>query len=499
MDSITSEETAMKNMTPIYKVLLSATVAAVVTILPADAAQVEQIEDLNLHSFQPAAGSSTLWKLGIGFDSGDGMALFKWDIADAAFSNVLNTVFFTIIENANPPANGDGSFSVHQMIVDWSESSTTNDFGDGLPQPGVHYRALPVTTGGFNKEALGIGGAPPGNRDDIDLNALVNWWKDNPSQNFGIALVPRGQLNANYPVTFDVEKKGQSREVFPGSIDANDQRLDMTSSGVQPAATRIEASDDTAIAQGVPDNMQRRNFSSTSLFPNSGQVSHSLYRFDFGGLFLDGGNPADFDFSSATFNLPFRTTGNGGDEGTIDVHEMLVPWAEATVSWNQFGAGGPQSGVDYVGTPVTNAAFVGGTTTSVSFDLTALANKWLDDQADNHGVILILTSTTGAWADNIAPAASETNLGWFNAAEDPHLDIEIAVIIDQPDITIVAVGDESAIEIQSQASINYRLESRTGANPFADTGGRLTGNGDLMQFFDPNGFDAGNDYRVIAQ
>jgi len=489
----------MKQKTPFYKILFSATVAAWVTMQPASAVQVEQIEDLNLHTFQPADGSSSVWKLGIGFDSGDGVALFKWDINDSAFSSVLNTVFFTVIENANPPANGDGSFSIYQMIVDWDESSTTTDFRGGLPQPGVHYRALPVTTGGFNKETAGLGGTPGGSRDDIDLNALVNWWKANPSQNFGIAMVPRGQLNANYPVTFDAEKKGQSREVFPGSIDSNDQRLDMASSGVKPTATKIEPSDDTAISQGVPDNMQRRNFSSTSLFPNAGGTDHSLYRFEFGVLFLDGGNPADFDFSSATFNLPFRTTGNIGDDGTIDIHEMLTPWDEATVSWNQFGAGGPQAGVDYDATPIASVAFVGGTTSSLSADLTSLANTWLDDPTDNNGIILIVTSSVGNWSNNMAPASSETNLGWFNGAEDPHLDIEIAVIIDTPDITIVAVGDESAIEFQSQASINYRLESRTGANPFADTGGRLTGDGNIMKFFDPNGFDAGNEYRVIAQ
>lgn len=470
-----------------------------VAALSASAAQVEQVEDLNLHTVQPASGSSTLWKAGIGFDGGDGMVLMKWDILDAGFSNSLNTVFLTLIENAVPPANGDGSMSVHRMLVDWDETSTNADFGGGLPQPGVHYQALPLTTAGFNKEPTGIGGVPNGNRDDVELNALVNWWKNNPSMNFGIALVPRGQINANYPVAFDAELKGQSREALSGTLDSNDQRLEVSSSGVKLPPTVLKPSDDTAVAENVPDNMARRNFSSTSLFPNAGSRNYSLYRFEFGSLFLDGADPADFDFSSATFRLGLRGDGVGGDEGTVGVHEMLVPWSEATATWNQFGAGGPQAGIDYDATPVATFPLAGGQLGLVDVEITALANKWLDDQADNHGIILIVTSTTGDWGNNIAPSSSETNLGWYNGAEDSRLEIAFAVVVPTPDITVVSAGETSAIVFESQAGIRYGLASRTGAGPFADTGARLVGDGGIMQFFDPDGFDPARDYKVLVR
>ena len=170
--------------------------------VPADA--VEQDEDTYLHTgpaYGGAQGASTVLKIGRDFDSGDGMALLRWD--PAGFPDPLRKVIADF-EHIN---SGDGSFAVHQMLVDWDESTVKADFGGGLPIAGMHYRREPVAAFGFNDETTyGYGS------DQFDLTRLFLHWQANPPHNYGLIAVPRGRLNANYPGVFGNETQLAARE-----------------------------------------------------------------------------------------------------------------------------------------------------------------------------------------------------------------------------------------------------------------------------------------------
>ena len=385
---------------------------------------VEQAQDLYLHSGTVgSSGTSTVWRLGRDYAQGDGVMLFAWDNADLAAAGSANNVFLTLIEKELVPSNGDGSFSIHQMLVPWNETSTLADFGGGLPQAGEHYQIEPVAAGGFNKEDAGLLGLPGGGQDDIDLGKLVQYWSANPSKNLGIIFVSRPQYNMSYPVAFDRELMGHSRESTPGTTTLSDQRLDITSTGSLPPGNLLKPIEDSAIFEDAPDDMKRRNFTNTSLYAAPGQKHISLYKFGFGDLFLEGEDSLDFDFSSARMKFNTGGSGNSG-EIQVTVHKMLTAWDEATVTWNQFGTSGPQPGTDYDQDALAIFNLLGGRSIIVIIDLTVVANEWLDDPENNHGILMIPTSVVPL-GDNIAPLSSEFNLGHFEAFLDTYLSVAL--------------------------------------------------------------------------
>ena len=387
------------------------------------AGAVDPVEDTYLHTgpgYSAAQGSSIYIKLGKDFDSGDSMALLKWDLT--GFPDPLRRVVADFRRLTR-----DGSFAVHQMLVDWDETAVKADFGGGLPVAGVHYVAEPVAAFGFNdEETQGYG------VDQFDVTKLFRYWQANPASNKGLIAVPRGQLNANYPGTFGNECLLAARERVAG-IDGDDLWVVPTGGSPTTPSNVLEAIEDATLYEGsLADYLRSGRSSYTSLDDRTGQRDYSLLKFGFGDLVLDGTDLAGRGFTQADLELHTITS---SQTITFNVHKMLTPWDEVTVTWNQFGTGGPVAGTDYATTPIGGGT-IGGGTASVTIDILSVANEWAADPSSNHGLVVIPT-TADTVTDNLNLVSAERILGDLDG-DDTRLIVTVAPV-PTPSGTVILV------------------------------------------------------------
>lgn len=146
---------------------------------------------------------------------------------------------------------------------------------------------------------------------------------------------------------------------------------------------------DTSIWQGAP----------TIWFGNSSSIQLDEDAIDQVGLYkvpdlfgtAPGQIPPGSIINSCTLTAYFTNPTNG----TISVHQILVPWDENTVTWNTFGsAPGGVSGTDFDAAP--GGTFIPATMNEWhSVDITSMCQAW-SDGAPNHGIIMFNSGTDGA-------------------------------------------------------------------------------------------------------
>lgn len=132
---------------------------------------------------------------------------------------------------------------------------------------------------------------------------------------------------------------------------------------------------DTQVANGDP-SLLAQNYG-TSLTATSGSIPaegsrEALFRFDLGGV------PA----GSAIVSAKATMTESSNAAATIRVHQITQPWTELGVSWNSFAQ---------AFSPAVAASFSNGGPSSfglVSFDVTALAQVWVNNASVNDGILL---------------------------------------------------------------------------------------------------------------
>ncbi|EYF00148.1 DNRLRE domain-containing protein [Chondromyces apiculatus] len=112
--------------------------------------------------------------------------------------------------------------------------------------------------------------------------------------------------------------------------------------------------------------------------------------------------PSGSEVVSATLTLSYSWKSTSG---TIDVHRMLAPWQEATLTWNNASSYDPA----VLATLAAPAASAG----TASVDLTALAQGWIDSAYPNDGIALVSTT------DRTEIRSSE----YTTQADRPRLDI----------------------------------------------------------------------------
>jgi hypothetical protein len=454
----------------------------------AGAADIEQIEDLEVHTVNGTADLQISMNIGTPFGGGTGVALLKWDETDAGFAG-MNAANLSIQSLENPPHTTDGSFTVHQMITSWDEST---DFGTTLPVAGVDYNSHPHAVVGWNS----INNNPDGRADTANLTELVNAWVSSNIPNNGLILVPEGQLNPNYPnldgtnsPAYDPESGIASRHRVPGSLDSDDQRISTSTTASPLVPGVIEAMADSTLNESVPNGQSKNAPQSNIGVDGGGNRTYMLYKFGLGEVTAT--EPfGDWNFSTADFQL--HTVSAGNPEQGFDIHQVLTPWTEAGVTWNQFGTNGPQPGVDYDASPIGTAVLGDGTKFD-DVDIVNCANFWLDNPTENYGLIVIPTNGTPAGSEHLL-STSERVRGVLDG-DDTRLNYAAATVFLPPDIIDVGVGDVPAPEFVSQPGVEYMLEYDTGGG-FVDTGARMTGTGGTNTFFDPTGFDTGKTYRV---
>jgi hypothetical protein len=110
----------------------------------------------------------------------------------------------------------------------------------------------------------------------------------------------------------------------------------------------------------------------------------------------------------------YLTGGHTSSEGvarTVSLHQSLIAWDEALVTWDNFGAqAGVQFGTDVSAAVATETVdWVGGLPGFVSWDLPSnLLQGWIDAPASNFG--LLLNNQNGAVQVDLGFAARETTL-----------------------------------------------------------------------------------------
>ncbi len=354
---------------------------------------VEQIEDLSVHTAVGTSDGANFQSLGKSYDGGDGVLLMKWDVT--GFPSPLAGVV-SDFERLN---DGDGSFTIHQMFTNWNEST---DYGTTLPVAGVDYQSAPIASIGFNDGK---------NIDKADLSKLFQYWQANPSNNQGVVLVPRGQINSAYPNsagtaatgTFNNQITFASRTRVAG-IDSNDLWVVPTAGASTQQTNVLKPMADTSIIENLPHNVLYHNLATTGMFGKTGERQVPLMKFGFGELMLENTVTA---VDSAQFEV--HITSPTAPEITFGVHKMLSDWDEATVTWAQFGGSGPQAGVDYESVAAAIGTLGGGAGID-TLDLTDLVNDWLANPGTDFGFILVPITQVDV-SDNIALITSERVLG----------------------------------------------------------------------------------------
>jgi sugar lactone lactonase YvrE len=123
----------------------------------------------------------------------------------------------------------------------------------------------------------------------------------------------------------------------------------------------------------------------------SGSPGYTLMRFDLSAI------PGGALVTSATVTVtPTATRG----VGTVNAHDVLGPWDPTTVTWNNFSAGfdPTPAGSFTSGVAPWSAGAVTSGLAPASFDLTALAQEWVDGVVANNGILLEQSLVEPSWS-----------------------------------------------------------------------------------------------------
>jgi hypothetical protein len=151
-----------------------------------------------------------------------------------------------------------------------------------------------------------------------------------------------------------------------------------------------DSTHDTYLQQNSPDNVNGNleGWEWDDNDPNgTGNVNLGVIRFD--NIFGNGPGqiPVGAQIESAV--LRYTIGGSGGPEGvTAELHEVTVPWDQATASWNNFGGdAGATEGDEYSAGIVASAP----ATAVGPYDVDVIASlaAWVNDPSSNNGWIAV--------------------------------------------------------------------------------------------------------------
>lgn len=419
---VNQKENRMKKVTGTFLGLIVAT--GLVTAAQAEV--FEPTENLTVHTVfgtdAGAAGAKVL-KGGTPYDGGSGGMLLGWP--GASWGTVNNAR----LQMSSRSAGDDGSFTVHQMITPWTEAT---NWGTTHPVAGVDYNPHPIGLIGH-----GNGSGAVTAEDETEISHLVNHWAGGGANN-GLWLQPLGTTNnPNYPGSTDFEFQFLSRHAVPGSIDGDDTIIETNVGAHSFVPGVIEAISDASIFSDNTDLLNNNGH-----FANSGGVENDgvhmpLLKWGLGAITMS--NPASatlFRVGSAFMKVQSISSTTVG----FQVHRLLVPWDENSVTWNQFGAGGPVAGTHYV-TASVGSINVDNSDTATELDVTEVLNFWLENPDQNHGFILIPDIQTGTLVTPIVDSHRVFGLDGGVPGDDTWISFSGVTIIPEPSsLALAALG-----------------------------------------------------------
>lgn len=323
-------------------------------------------------------------------------SLLKWDIAgDVPPGCVVLSATITLEVDPSDPG---ATTQAYQLTRDWVE-------GDGNPASGATWTTFDGATAWG---APGANDTVPPNQDRIPtivanipggagtqvvaLNAagiaMVQAWVDDPTINFGINLRSGSTDGVNY---------ASREDGTPGNRPRLDIVFDLPNLG-GGGPGNVTFQQGVGGYTGAQDSYMRES-AATTIYGNAtfmwargqlGQRRRPILRF----TNLSPTIPPGSTITGASLSLYAYNAGNGSSE----IYEVLRPWVETQLNWNQFSTGNNwgAGGANQIGTDRTNVTLgnmpgapSGGFLTA-NFNATGitLVQRWLDTPATNEGVVL---------------------------------------------------------------------------------------------------------------
>jgi len=136
----------------------------------------------------------------------------------------------------------------------------------------------------------------------------------------------------------------------------------------------------------------------------------------------------------ATFSIHVSYASEIGGDRFIDIHQVLTPWTQGSVTWNNFGATpGIQFGTDTAASPLDSELLAPGEY-PVTLEFTiphSLVQSWIDSPENNHGILLHMIAGSDVNFDS-------TELGGIQ----PSLTF---TIVPEPSAALLALGSAALL------------------------------------------------------
>ena len=321
---------------------------------------------------------------GMTINAGQGVALVRFDLSTIPAGSVILSAQFSLYHTSGSTDTA-GIFTVTRP---WTE-------GTGVAGSGATWNTYDganawTTAGGDYDPATGISIVLPVN------NAWATWdvtsrtaaWIAGTQPNYGIALVMGGTGTNSFASSDDATAANRPRLVVTF----------LPPCGWVPAATGVtlQASADTWINEAQTGSNYGSNIMIT--VTNANKRGRGLVRFDVSGI-----APGTL-LKSATLRL-FSGSYSPKVNSILTVNKVFDPWTEAGATWKKrdgtngwsagfgiywgFGTGAPTS------TTAISSSFTSGW---VEWDITPLAQQWVDGVSPNYGAgVMIDTSSAVAF------------------------------------------------------------------------------------------------------
>ena len=272
-------------------------------------------------------------------------------------------------------SDGGSSFKVHELLKDWSESSSTwYSWGNGVSANGVDAATNAVaTTSSISAGVL-----------QIDVTESLKAWQADPTSNYGWALIPTG----SDLVRFDSSEGGNAPRLVVDTTQESSapMTVDQTLS-FQQGVNGYTGTVDTQL-HGYYWTTNYGNATSLGVDGNDlGYPVQSLIKFE--DIF---GSQIGQIASNATINSAIIEINVSDGGSSLKVHELLKDWSESSTYYG-WGNGVSANGIEAASTAVATTNWVN--TGILQIDVTESLKAWQADPTSNFGWVLMATGSDG--------------------------------------------------------------------------------------------------------
>ncbi len=313
-------------------------------------------------------------------------ALYRFDLSALPAGAQINsaTAWFFLKTGKSHP---EGPITAHRVTGDWAETGVTWD------------------TFGGNFDTSVVGTISAQDQDDvwvqINLTGQVQAWV-NGQPNYGVLFNSTAEnIHTEYISREGAASEVPRLDVVVGSGPASPVTVLATgtlANGVTRTLSRPltaayqppvihtfspdpAESEDAEIWDQQPNN-NYGDSGETWVSSGSNDTTRSLLRFNMGAI------PSGAKILEATLSLE-RQSGSGADQ-PVSAHRIANPWSEDSVTWNsrESGTSWDTAGGDFDGMPVATTP-VGPADQRYEWNITPLAQGWVDGSYSNYGVALV--------------------------------------------------------------------------------------------------------------